>query len=125
MKTNTDKIFDWFSDNFLKANPDKCHLPINPDENATLEVKNEIITNSFNQKLPGILYNNKFDFDEQVTSLYRKASQKLNIHERTLKIVFKDYESIFQQLLKQNKSVLYMKETYKYLLLRFSRQRMV
>ena len=125
MKTNTDKIFDWFSDNFLKANPDKCHLPINPDENATLEVKNEIITNSSNQKLPGILFNNKFDFDEHVTSLCRKASQKLNIHERTLKIVFKDYESIFQQLLKQNKSVLYMKETYKYLLLRFSRQRMV
>ena len=27
-----------------------------------------------------------------------------NIHERVLKIVFRDYESTFQQLLKQNKS---------------------
>ena len=28
-----------------------------------------------------------------------------NINERALRIVFKDYESIFQQLLKHNKSV--------------------
>ena len=28
-----------------------------------------------------------------------------SIHERALKIIFEDYESTFQQLLKQNKSV--------------------
>ena len=90
-------------------------------------------------------------FDKHLISLYRKASQKLNvfvrdahymnlaqsrlimsaciisqfgycalvwmlhsrklnnhinnIHERALRIVFSDYESTFQQLLKQNKSV--------------------
>ena len=38
----------------------------------------ETITNSSNQKLLDILFNNKFDFDEHVTSLCRKASQKLN-----------------------------------------------
>ena len=38
----------------------------------------ETITDSSNQKLRGILFNNKFDFDEYVTSLSRKASQKLN-----------------------------------------------
>ena len=98
----------------------------------------------------GILFNNKFDFDEHITSLCRKVSQKLNalarvahymnlaqcrlimnafiflqfgycskvwmfhsrklnnrinnIHERALRIVFRDYESTFQQLLKENKS---------------------
>ena len=30
---NIDKLFHWFSD-FLKANPDKCHLLINTDENV-------------------------------------------------------------------------------------------
>ena len=34
-------------------------------------------TNRSNEKLLGILFNNKFDFDEHVTSLCRKASQKL------------------------------------------------
>ena len=97
------------------------------------------------------MIDNKFHFDEHVTSLCRKASQKLNalarvaqymnlaqrslimnafifsqfgycplvwmfnsrklnnrinnIHERALRIVYRDYESTFQQLLKQNKSV--------------------
>ena len=77
LEKNIDKLFHWFSDNFLKANPDKCHL-INTDENVALKIKNETVTNSSNEKLLGILFNNKFDFDEHVTSLCRKASQKLN-----------------------------------------------
>ena len=121
------------------------------DENVALKIKNETIANSSNEKLLGILFNNKFDFDEHVNSLCRKASQKLNalarvaqymnlaqhrlimnafiflqfgycpmvwmfhsrklnshiknIHERALRIVYRDYESTFQQLLRQNKSV--------------------
>ena len=151
LEKNINKFLDWFSDNFLKANPDICHLLINTDENVALKIKNETITNSSNEKLLGILFNNKFDFDENVTSLCRKASQKLNalariaqymnlaqlrlimnafifsqfgycllvwmlhsrklnnhinnIHESALRIVFRDYESTFQQLLKHNKSV--------------------
>ena len=151
LEKNIDKLFHWFSDNFLKANPDKCHLLINTDENDALKIKNETFTNSSNEKGLGILFNNKFYFDEHVTSLCRKASQKLNalarvsqymnlarhrlimnafifsqfeycplvwmfhsrklnnrinnIHERAVRIVYRDYESTFQQLLKQNKSV--------------------
>ena len=55
LEKNIDKLSDWFSDNFLKANPDKCHLLINTDENVALKIKNETITNSSNQKLFGIL----------------------------------------------------------------------
>ena len=32
LEKNIHKFFDLFSDNFLKANPDKCHLLINTDE---------------------------------------------------------------------------------------------
>ena len=46
-----DKLFDWFSDNFLKANPNKCHLLIDTDENVALKIKNEAITNISNEKL--------------------------------------------------------------------------
>ena len=52
---------------------------MNNDENIALKIKNETITNSSNEKLLDILFNNKFDFDEHVTSLCRKASQKLNV----------------------------------------------
>ena len=33
LEKNIEKLFDWFSVNFLKANPDKCHLLKNTDEN--------------------------------------------------------------------------------------------
>ena len=46
-----EKFFHWFSDNFLKANPDKCHLLLNTDENVALKIKNETITNSSKEKL--------------------------------------------------------------------------
>ena len=75
---NIDKTFDCFSENVLKANPDKCHLLINTDVYVTLKFRNETITNTFNQNLLRILLNNKFDFDEYVTSLCWIASQKLN-----------------------------------------------
>ena len=79
LEKNIDKLFDWFSDNFLKANLDKCHLLISTDENVTLIIKNESISNNSNQKLIIILFNDKFDFDIRVTSLCSKASQKLNV----------------------------------------------
>ena len=53
----------------MKANPGECHLLINTDESVALKIKNETVTNSSNQKLLGILFNNKFDFGEHVTSL--------------------------------------------------------
>ena len=150
-KKNIDKLSHWFSDNVLKSNPDKCHLLINTHENVALTIKNETVNHNSTEKLLAILFNNKFDFDEHVTSLCRKVSQKLNalarvpqymnlaqrrlimnifilsqfrycplvwmlhsrklsnrinnIPERALRIVYRDYELAFHQLLKQNKSV--------------------
>ena len=52
MRTKIDMGFTpVFSDNFLRANPDKCHLYINVDEKVTVKIKNETITDSFDQKL--------------------------------------------------------------------------
>ena len=56
-------LFGWFLESFLKANPDKYHLLINSDENLTLKIKNETTNNTCNKKPFGILFNNKFDFD--------------------------------------------------------------
>ena len=62
LEKNIDKLFEWLSDNFLKASPDKCHLLINTDEKVALKIKNKAITNSSNQKLLSILFNNKLAF---------------------------------------------------------------
>ena len=39
LEKNINKLFDWFSNNFLKTNPDKYHLLINTDENVALKIK--------------------------------------------------------------------------------------
>ena len=36
-KKNIDKLFDWFSDNFLRADPDKCHLLIVTDKKCYIK----------------------------------------------------------------------------------------
>ena len=76
IEKNIDKLFDWFSGNFLKANPDKCHVLINTDENVALKIKNETITNSSNQELLGILINNKFGFNEHIISVCKKKTPR-------------------------------------------------
>ena len=55
LEKNIDKLLDWFSDNFLKSNPDKCHLLINTDKNVALKIKNETITNSSNKLIKNCL----------------------------------------------------------------------
>ena len=44
-------LFEWFSNNFLKANADKCHLILSTDEPFSINIDNELIKNSNNKKL--------------------------------------------------------------------------
>ena len=72
---NTDKPFDWLSNNYLKVNPDKCHLLVNTTGNIRVNVRNVTISNSSNQKLLCIRFNSNFRFDDHVASFCKKTSQ--------------------------------------------------
>ena len=78
LEENADKLFDWFSNNYLKENPDKCHLLVNTTGKTRISVRNETNSNNSNQKLLGIRFSSNFRFDDHVDSLYKKTSQKLN-----------------------------------------------
>ena len=75
LEENADKLLDWFSNSYLKANPDKYHLETG---NVRINVRNETISNISKQKLLGIRFNSNFRFDDHVASLCKKASKKLN-----------------------------------------------
>ena len=47
-------------------------------DNIGISVRNETISNSSNQELLDIRFNNNFRFDDHVVSLCKKSSQKLN-----------------------------------------------
>ena len=139
-------LLNWIRNNGLKANPDKFHLLLSDTNQAySIMVDNVDIKNSKCEKLLGIKIDNKLTFDEHVSGICSKASQKLHalaragnfmtlkhrrtimksfilsqfgycplvwmfhsrklnhrinrIHERALRIVYKDNESSFEDLL--------------------------
>ena len=87
-------LFEWFSNNFLKANADKYHLILSTDEPFSINTDNEVIKNSNNKKLLGINLNNRIGFDTHVANICNRVSKKLhalarisqvmNIHKRRM-----------------------------------------
>ena len=87
-------LFQWLSDNFLKANADKCHLILSTDEPFSINIDNEVIKNSSNKKLLQINLNNRMGFDTHVADLCNRVRKKLhalarisqymNIHRRRM-----------------------------------------
>ena len=139
-------LSQWFKDNRMKTNPDKYHFLINnTEESFQIKIGNETVSNSKYEKLLGVKIDHELNFNELVSSLCKKASQKLNalsriassmtfdrrrlilncfitshfsycpivwmfrsrkvnerinhIHERALRIVYKNFNSSFQELL--------------------------
>ena len=147
----TEKLFDWCSQNGMKANPDKSHLLLSDKNNLVANIHGTVIKNSHSEKLLGITIDSDLKFDEHITNICKKANQKLHalarvssfmnlrqrkiimnsfitsqfgycplvwmchsrtmnnhingIHERALRLVYKDYHSGFNELLAKDNSV--------------------
>ena len=72
-------LLQWFKDNRMKAYPDKYHLLIkNTKESFQINIGNETVSNSQYEKLLGIKVDHELNFNEHVSSLCKKVSQKLN-----------------------------------------------
>ena len=71
-------LFEWFSNNFFKANADKCHLILITDEPFSINTDNEVIEKSSNKKLLGINLNNRLGFDTHVANICSRVSKKLH-----------------------------------------------
>ena len=144
-------LLEWMRNNGLKANSSKFHLILSEaGDQYSVNVDKCKIPNSKSNKLLGINIDNKMKFNDHVSDICTKASQKLHalsrisnymtltqrkitmksfilsqfgycplvwmlhsrelnnrinrIHERALRIVYKDYESSFEELLKKDDS---------------------
>ena len=91
-------LLEWIKNNGLKANPDKFHLLLSePDESLSIKVGDFDINNSKSQKLLGVTFDNKLSFKEHVSSLCRKASQKIHALSRVCKYT-KSKESNYENV---------------------------
>ena len=62
----------------MKTNPDKCHLLVTANTLTSVNINGFQIKNSTEEKLLRIKFNSKLSFENHVSSLCKKASQKLH-----------------------------------------------
>ena len=80
-------MFDWFSENFLKANGDKYHLIASSKVPVDIQISDIKVTIGSRVKLLCIHVDNRLKFDYPVTQLCKKASKKLHALARIFKYV--------------------------------------
>ena len=144
----------WYENNFMQLNQSKCHLLASgTHEHLFVRVGEEMIWESRKEKLLGILLDKNLDFEEHLSVVCKKASQKVSalarvarilsfpkrrlimntfiesqfsycplvwmfcsrdlnrkinyIHERALRLVYDDYTSTFEDLLKKDESLVF------------------
>ena len=71
-------LFQWFSDNQMKANPDKRQLSCNSNSHVSLTIENQKIKNSKFEKLLGTKLDSKLNFNSHIHDICQKVGQKLN-----------------------------------------------
>ena len=78
LESASDKLLTWFANNKMKANPDKYHFLLTGKNELTLDINHAQIKSSKEEKLLGIIIDNKLTFQAHVNNLCNKVSQKLN-----------------------------------------------
>ena len=62
----------------MVANTDKCHLLTSTSEEVSVKIENQIIKISLQEKILGIVIDNRLTFKPHVKNLCKKAGQKLH-----------------------------------------------
>ena len=70
------KLFNWLQCNNFKANASKCHFFLSPHKPVTIKIKESAIESSNSEKFLGVTIDSKFSFDNHITILCCKTSQK-------------------------------------------------
>ena len=68
------KLFDWFSNNQMKANPDKCHLLTIATTSLAIKVKDNEILIDESEKLQGLAIDNKLRFINHLQKVLKIAN---------------------------------------------------
>ena len=81
------RIFDWFSENFLKVKADKCHPIASSKVPIDIEISDIKVISESRVTILGIHADNRLNFDYHASQLCKKASKKLHVLDRILKYV--------------------------------------
>ena len=74
----TKRLFSWFANSQLKANDNKCHLPLSsPDDSTFIQIENSTIKCSKVKKLLGVHTDHRLKFDSHVELFVKKLTENL------------------------------------------------
>ena len=76
LEESTNNLFQWFRNNHMKANADKCHLLVTGNNEVSVKINEFEIESSKKEKLLGISIDTTPSFEHHNTSLCKIASQK-------------------------------------------------
>ena len=83
-------VFEWYQENYFKANADKCHLFLSPFSNKEMTLANCKIASRNSEELLGVVIDSEVTFAKHIENLCWKTNQKL--HALTRVINFKTLE---------------------------------
>ena len=72
------KVFNWFGNNHMKANPGKCHLLLSTKSPEVASIDGIQIKSSTTETLLGITIDSELNFDNHLPAICNKVSRKLN-----------------------------------------------
>ena len=79
LENGAEKLFEWFANNHMKANHDKCHLLMSTLTPISITVKDYIIENSDNEKLLGVTVDANLNFNCHLENILKKASKNVHV----------------------------------------------
>ena len=71
-------LFNWFKDNQLKGNENKCHVLLSTDETVQVNKYTDRISNRKCEKILGVKIDCKLSFDYDIENIFEKTGAKLN-----------------------------------------------
>lgn len=82
-------VINWFDNNFMKLNEDKCHFltAANTNEHLWVKVGKELIWESSEEKLLGITIDKNLNFNTHLSLLCNKVSQKVSALARVVRLI--------------------------------------
>ena len=74
----SEDLFNWFKNNRLKSNADKCHVLVSTNKSIGVNIGNYTIDNSECEKLLGVKIDVNLNFSDHISDLCKKASRKIS-----------------------------------------------
>ena len=80
LESDSKVIIEWFRNNYMKLNEDKCHFMIfgeRTNQEVSINIGSCAVNNSKEEKLLGILIDANLSFEKHIGNICQKAGKKL------------------------------------------------